>query len=217
MPRWQPCGSSFPGRQHWSISNNHKSGKGTRIRLAIALCVRRSHASGRSRDLAGNGPGGPQSHPLAPSRASPMRIGQSGLAGADATLHARGRIGSGGQPSLRSAGASRCRGHFQRTVRLPATPPLEPTAEKLARRGGARTRGEVGARRTRGSRRRSRAAIPIGAAAWAARRSPRPRANITAAHARIGRDAVEADLDAIFQARWANASVGERCFMAATA
>lgn len=57
----------------------------------------------------------------------------------------------------------------------------------------------------------------IGDAAWAAAGRPDPGALITVADVQIGKRTVDADLDALFQARWANSSAREREFMAAMA
>lgn len=57
----------------------------------------------------------------------------------------------------------------------------------------------------------------IADAAWVAAGRPDAGAVITSAHVRAAQSAVEADMDAMFRARWANASPGERDFLAAMA
>ena len=57
----------------------------------------------------------------------------------------------------------------------------------------------------------------IGDAAWAAAGHPEPGAEITSAHVRAGHEAMRLDMEALFRARWANATSGEREFMAAMA
>ncbi len=101
-------------------------------------------------------------------------------------------------------------------------PPLEPAAEELALAVPAQ---ELGVHWERDALQEAVAVASgypymvqlIGDAAWAAAGRPDPGMRITAAHVRIGRDAMEADLEALFRARWANASAGERDFMAAMA
>ncbi|WP_111720171.1 hypothetical protein [Homoserinimonas sp. OAct 916] len=57
----------------------------------------------------------------------------------------------------------------------------------------------------------------IGDATWTAAGRPDPGARITLDQVRAGRTAMAADLDALFRARWANATTGERELMHAMA
>lgn len=57
----------------------------------------------------------------------------------------------------------------------------------------------------------------IGDAAWTAAGRPDPGMTVTAAHVHAGHDAMRDDMEALFRARWANSTPGERDFMAAMA
>ncbi|MDQ4503825.1 ATP-binding protein [Sinomonas sp. ASV322] len=57
----------------------------------------------------------------------------------------------------------------------------------------------------------------IGDATWTAAGRPDPGATITDEHVEAGRRAMEADMEALFRARWANATRAEREFMSAMA
>lgn len=101
-------------------------------------------------------------------------------------------------------------------------PPLEPAAEELALAVPAQELGVQWERDALEEAVTIARGYPymvqlVGDAAWAAAGRPDPGAVITAAHVRTGRDAMEADMEALFRARWANATPGERDFMAAMA
>lgn len=101
-------------------------------------------------------------------------------------------------------------------------PPLEPDAEEFALAVPARELGvaweDEGLRKAVAIARGYPYLIQlIGDAAWSEAGRPDPGGTITAADVEAGREAMEADMEALFRARWANATAGERDFMAAMA
>lgn len=101
-------------------------------------------------------------------------------------------------------------------------PPLAPEAESMALSEPARQLGVVWEKDALLEALALAAGYPysvqlIADASWAAAGHPDPGGRITADHVRTGRTSMQDDLDALFRARWAGATPGERELMGAMA